>query len=164
MSDEHKFPFIYPSVNIAGDDLPGMTFNIPPNGVGIYLYNTDVAIAIGEIVTVVFGSTDRQEIAFVDDPPASTDLVISAVALEAVAASKIGRFQLFGECQALVQGGTDVAVDNYLEVKPTTNYLVKDTGGNCTSESIAIAKQAYVDATSALKTIWLMACPHLVTA
>ena len=162
MSDIHKFPIVFPNVAVGGNDLPGITFNIPPNGVGIYLYNP-VAIAIGETVTVVFGSTDRQEVASVADGVASNSVfILSAVALEAVAAEKVGRFQIFGKCQALCEGTTDIAVDDYLEIVTGHNYMTKD--GSYSNDSMAVAKQAYTVAISALKTVWLMGCPHFINS
>lgn len=71
--------------------------------------------------------------------------------------------QVKGICQALVHGGTDVAKDDYLEVLNAGTALVMDSTARSTN-SVAIACEAYTTASNALKTVNLLGDRVIVAA
>lgn len=63
--------------------------------------------------------------------------------------------QVRGICEALVNGTTDIAKDNYLEVINGADNLVYDSTARSVN-TVAIAVDAYADSTDALATVQLL--------
>jgi len=63
--------------------------------------------------------------------------------------------QVRGICQALVNGATDIAKDDYLEIINGADNFVQDSTARSVN-SVAIACEAYADSTDALKTVQLL--------
>jgi len=140
----------------------GQTFNVPPNGIGISLYNaTGSAVVVGEVVWIGYEETAAAEMV-ANVVANKTFPVRTAVALEAIADGDIGLFQIEGECEALVLGGA-VAAGDYLEAVASNVYFAED-GAARTTVSAAIALEAWATATAALKSVFLIGEQHTIAA
>jgi len=71
--------------------------------------------------------------------------------------------QVRGIVQALVNGASDIAKDNYLEVVNGADNLIIDSTVRSTN-SVAIACEAYTDSTDALKTVQMLGDRVIVAA
>lgn len=71
--------------------------------------------------------------------------------------------QTRGICEALINGTTDIAKDDYLEVLNTGTAMVKD-GTARTVNSVAIATEAYTASTDAQYTVMLLGDRVIVAA
>jgi len=118
-------------------------FNVPPNGKGVSLYNgTGAAVAAGDVVMIDYEETATGEMQAIT-PATSTFCRRTAVAMEAIADGDIGYFQIEGECEAFVEGTTDVAAGDSLEVLSGENEWKKDGSARAaTSGAVAIDAQA----------------------
>ena len=127
--------------------VTGTLFDVPPNGVGITLFNDQAsAIALGDVVVVGYdpdGSNGYTQGMQALAAATSSFVVFTAVALEAVAVDVIGYFQITGVVDAFVEGTTDVAKGDFLEVLNGENEWKKDGAARTTvSGAVALAVQA----------------------
>jgi len=137
----------------------GEMFNVTPNGVGISLYNgTGSAVVIGEVVVIGYEETAGGEMQAIA-AATTAFLVRTAVALEAVASLAIGLFQTEGECEALVDGDTDVTAGDSLQVVDGDIAFTKE-GSARAQYGAAVAIDAMASAVPALKSVFLIAEQH----
>lgn len=138
----------------------GETFNVPPNGRGISLYNaTGSAIVVGEVVWIGYEEADGKEM--VANVVANKSFPVrTAVAIEAIANEEIGLFQTQGECLALVMGAAVLAGD-YLEAVASNVYFAED-GASRTTVSAAVALEVWATSSSALKKVFLLGEQHTI--
>jgi hypothetical protein len=127
----------------------------------IRLYNAYAsAIPIGHPCLVRYDGDEETNPFVVSGAAASGTTVIERFCTpqKAVAASSWGWFTIGGYCQALVEGTTDVAKDDYLKlVIATTSGLIKDTGTQPgTANSVAIARAAQATNSAVLTDVFLI--------
>jgi len=135
----------------------GIKFDIPEkDGEGITAYNaTGNAVALGDVLVLTYGYTAGTEVN-VTIPATNTSLYqYIVVALEAVSDAAIGRFQMSGYCEAFVEGTTDVAAGDFLEVLNANNEFKKD-GTSRTVNSVARAVEAQAENENVLVTVFLL--------
>lgn len=133
----------------------GIMFDIPEKqGVGVTAYNaTGSAQAAGDVAVLTFGYASGTE---VNAGVAATSSVYQyvVVALDAIASGAIGRYQISGYCEAAVEGTTDVAAGNFLEVLNTEESFKKD-GTSRTTNSVARAVDAQATNSAVVVTVFL---------
>lgn len=137
-------------------DRCGIEFNIPDKqGTGITAYNnTGAAIAAGDVLLLTDGyQAGKEKLAGVPATNAVYQWVV--VALDAIADAAIGRFQKSGYCEAYVEGTTDVAAGDFLEVLNNNNEFKKD-GAARTVYSVARAVDAQATNSNVKVTVWLL--------
>ena len=78
-----------------------------------------------------------------------------AVATQTTTAAGFQWYQIKGDCEALVEGTTDVAKDDFLEVLTTETSFKKD-GTSRTVNSVAIAREAQATNSAVLADIYLL--------
>ena len=146
----------------------GVLFNVAGHGAGITLFN-DRATAIdkGEIVLIGYdpdGSAGLTQGMQALDIATSTFVVFTAVALESVAVDAIGYFQISGYCaDADVDGTTDVAKGDFLEVLNTADAMIK-AGTTRTLGSCAIALEAVTADADTSAIVYLIGEAHTIEA
>lgn len=120
----------------------GILFDIPDkDGEGITAYNaTGSTIAAGDVLVLTYGYASGTEVN-ASIPATSSVYQQIVVAIEAIASTAIGRFQKSGYCEAYVEGTTDVAAGDFLEVLNGENEFKKD-GAARTVYSVARAVDA----------------------
>ena len=145
----------------------GMIFDVGVNGVGITLFNDQAgALAIGTVVQVIYDpdGTNGLTQGMQAGAPASTAWVtFTAIALESVGVDAIGYFQIAGVCDALVEGTTDVAAGDFLEVLNTEVSFKKD-GTSRTANSAAVALAAQAADSAVLTSVLLIGEAHVIAA
>ena len=134
----------------------GIAFDIPEKGgVGLTVYNgTGSAMALGDVAVLTFGYASGSYMK-ATTPATSSVYQYVVVALEAIASTAIGRVQIIGECEAYVEGTTDVAAGDFLEVTNTKNEFYKD-GSSRSTNSAAIAVDAQATNSNVLSTVFLL--------
>jgi len=135
----------------------GIKFDIPEKqGEGITAYNaTGSTIALGDVLVLTYGYASGTEVN-ASTPATNTALFqYVVVAIEAIAAAAIGRFQMSGYCEAYVEGTTDVAAGDFLEALNTKNEFYKD-GASRTVNSVARAVDAQAANSNVLVTVFLL--------
>jgi hypothetical protein len=125
-------------------------------GVNEYVYmQFPAATAAGTPMVVTH---DGDEEVMVKGVAAATLAVYQEIAIcpELVGSSAEFKWgQVRGICQALVNGATDIAKDDYLEIINGADNFVRDSTARSVN-SVAIACEAYADSTDALKTVQLL--------
>lgn len=154
-------------VNSRDDVQVGIMFNTEGNGMGISLFNDQAtAIALGDIVLVGYdpdGTAGLTQGMQALAPATNTFNVYTAVAMEAVAVDAVGFFQLSGVCDAFIEGTTDVAAGDFLEVLNGENEYKKD-GAARTTVSSAIALAAQAANSNVLTSVYKIGEPHTIAA
>lgn len=117
------------------------------------------ALAVGSPVCWAYnGTNDGVAVAY----PATAILYHTAgiIADQSLAAGAYGRVQVYGHnANALVYGGTDVAIGDKLMCKNGVVYLIKDGGTLVAGESgVIVAGQAYTTASAAAKKVFIRCC------
>lgn len=121
---------------------------------------TASGVEVGQVVMISYGTTEDLEV--VASAVATTAFPVRvAVAAETIAAGSKGWFYIGGRCQALVDGTTAIAVDDYLKVENGGTSFVKDSTSR-TAYSAAKAAEAYTGSTAALKWVVLIPEQHLI--
>ena len=145
----------------------GMVFDVPPNGVGITLFNDQASvIALGDVVLVGYdpdGTNGYTQGVQALAPATAAYPVFTAVALEAVAVDAIGYFQISGVVNAFIEGTTDVAAGDFLEVLNGENEWKKD-GAARTLVSGAVALAAQAADSNVLTSVLLIGEGHNIAA
>jgi len=153
--------------DIAGNEACNIRFNIPEKlGEGITAYNDNsAAIAKGDVVMLVPGYLAGKEL-LAKTAVTRAIYTYTAVAIEAIADAKIGKFQISGECEAFVEGTTDVAAGNTLVVNNTNgNEFVYEAAAiaNITTATAAVSRDAQAAAGNVLTTVVLTGERHLIS-
>jgi len=118
------------------------------------------AIAAGDVVVITHSSTGPLTVA------AATSSVYQRIGVAVNAASGAGEWitvQLRGFAEASVEGTTDVAAGDFLEVLTTENDFKKD-GAARTVYSGAVAVDAQPSATPTVVTVYLIGDPVQIAA
>jgi hypothetical protein len=89
---------------------------------------------------------------------------IGVVVVASTAANEWIKVQTRGFAEALVEGTTDVTVDDYLEVLTTETAFKLDHATARSTNSVAVAVDAVADAGPALATVFLLGDPAIVAA
>jgi len=142
----------------------GKRFPIPKKrGEGITLYNpSGSTISKGTPVVVQYNNTVNSEYRAVAAATHAYPVQV-AIAMDDVATLKIGKFQISGECEALIEDA-DIAAGRYLEVINAGTELI-DNGASRTDESAAILKDAQANGDGiVVRTVILVEVPHNVEA
>ena len=132
-------------------------------GMGISAYAA-AAYTRGDVVMISFSAsaTAGQEYAVVAVATKTVAAHMTVVALDDVAAGKIGAFAMAGDCIALVDGdSTDVTANDYLKAVNAAENFVIDHATVPTAKACAIAIEANA-ATSALKKVMLIPREHTI--
>ena len=142
----------------------GIAFDIPEkNGIGLTVYNgTGSAMAAGDVAVLTFGYAKGSYLQ-ATTPATSSVYQYIVVALEAIASTAIGRVQVFGECEAFVEGTSAVAAGDFLEVTNAKNEFYKD-GSSRSVNSPAIAVDAQATAGNVLSTVFLLGDRVIIAA
>ena len=153
----------------SGDDVAGRMFPIPgKQGTGVYLYNgSGSQISAGQPVMVVYAVTAGQEMKAAA-PATSAFVVYTAIALENVADAAMGKFQISGLAEALVDDTSTLAAGRFLEILNAGTYLVDDGGTSRKTTSAAVLKDAVTvgegSGSAVTKTVMLIGEPHTISA
>lgn len=118
------------------------------------------ALVIGDVVVVSFSATGPLTAA------AATSSVyqqVGVVCEAAAAADAWVKIQIAGPAEASVEGTTDVAAGDFLEVLNTENDFKKD-GAARTVYSVAVAIDAQASATPTVVSVWLLGDRNLIAA
>ena len=148
----------------------GAMFNVPGNGRGVTLFNDRVgAIAKGEVVLIGYdpdGSNGLLQGMQALAVATSSFVVITAVAMEAVAVDAIGYFQISGVCSyALVDGTADVVAGDFLEViNAGTAFIKAGTSRTLGSGAIALGAQATDLGAGTATPVYLIGEAHTIEA
>jgi len=148
--------------HVAGIDVVGSIFPIPNlRGEGVILYNgTGTAIVVGEPVLIGYGYAAGSEVQAIVAATMAYE-VRTAVAMEAIANEAIGRFQISGLAEALVNG--NMSAGEFLEVLNTGTYLVDDGTTARSTTSMAVLKDDIATAEgTCLKTVLLIPEGHTI--
>lgn len=129
----------------------------------ISAYNgTGGALTAGKVYVLAYDNAAGQEVQ-IAAPATSAFPVMTCVAVAATANGAIGWFQVGGLCESHVEGTTDVAAGDFLEVLNGENDWKKDGAARTTvSGAVAVDAQA---ADSAVKvTVMLINEQHTIAA
>lgn len=85
------------------------------------------------------------------------------VATKTTSAAGFLWYQIKGDCEALVEGTTNVAKDDFLEVLTTETSFKKD-GASITTNAVAIAQEAQESNSSVLTNVYLLGVRTFVAA
>lgn len=125
-------------------------------GLNEYVYiQVPASTAAGTPLVVTY---DGDEEVMVKGVAAATLAVYQEIAVTPRLAGSVAEFmwcQTKGLCQALVNGATDVAKDDYLEIINGADNFVYDSTVRSVN-SVAIACEAYTTASDALKAVQLL--------
>ena len=155
--------------HVAGIDVVGSIFPIPNlRGEGVILYNaTGSAIVKGEVVLMGYDDTSGREASAIVAATMAYG-VRTAIAMEAIADGAIGRFQISGLAEALVDDTGTLAAGRFLEVLNTGTYLVDDGTTTRNTTSVGVLKDAVTAAegggSAVLKTVMLIPEAHTIAA
>ena len=117
--------------------------------------------AAGEVQQLTYLNTAGRELSAVDC--ASTAwATYTIVSIAVIGTAGLNWWQIGGLCEALVEGTTDVAAGDFLEVLNTEIAWKKD--GTVSANSGAVAIDAVTDAGPALATVFLINKSHVVAA
>jgi len=146
-------------------DVPGRVFTLPGNrGMGITLYSAG-AVTKGQPMMVDFSSTADQEVrAVAPATMASQRLVV--IALEAVAAATVGKFQFQGKCLDC-DVETGVAAGDRLQLTNAETALEVDgstTSTTHTTATCAMALEANATGSDASLEVWLYGKEAIIEA
>ena len=116
--------------------------------------------AQGEVVTVAYSNDKGTEVNAV---VTTAFLVRTAVSLDAVDEHALAWFKIGGEAEAGVEGTTDVAAGNFLEVLNGELAFKRDGDGSArTAESAAVAIDAQAANSVVVVTVRLLPEQHLI--
>ena len=118
-------------------------------------------MAVGDVAVLTFGYAKGSYLK-ATTPANSSVYQYVVVILETIASHAIGRVQVFGECEAFVEGTADVAAGDFLEVTNGKNEFYKD--GSRSVNSAAIAVDAQADAGNVLSTVFLLGDRVIIAA
>lgn len=122
-------------------------------------YNeTGSASAKGEVATIAYSNDYGTEVIAA---ATTTFPVRTAVGVKAYAQHELGWWQIAGEAEALVEGTTDVAAGDFLEVLNTETAFKKD-GASRTTVSGAVAIDAQATNSAVLSTVRLIPEQHTI--
>lgn len=133
----------------------GKTYISAHNGTG-------AALVPGKVYVLTYGSVEKREVA-VGNPATSTFAVMTGVAVAATPNGEIGWIQVGGICEAYVEGTTDVAAGDFLEVLNGENDFKKD-GTARSTVSAAVAVDAQATDSAVLVTVNLINEQHTIAA
>lgn len=118
------------------------------------------ALAVGDVVVVAYNASGPVTAAAATSTfPVRTGVVID----EASAAGEQIVVQVGGLCEAYVEGTTDVAAGDFLEVLNAENEFKKD-GASRTTVSAAVAVDAQATDGNVLSTVYLIPEQHTIAA
>ena len=150
-------------------DFPGGT-RVMRDSNGLYrkeirLYNAYAsAIPVGHPCLIRFDGDEETNPFVVSGASASGTAVVEryCTPVVAVAATSWGWFCFEGYCEALVEGTSDVAKDDFLKLAiATTSGLIKDTGTQPgTANSCAIAREAQAANSAVLTDVFIIPERH----
>jgi hypothetical protein len=147
-------------------DLGGVLGSTKQEGNRVYMYvYTADDVAQGEVGVISYDGDEEYNPTF-GTPATETSKQIIAVAPKVVDVSEDGYYfwaQIKGDCEALVEGTTDVAKDNFLEVLNGTSYFVQDATSR-SDNSAAIAQEAQATNSSVLTNVYLFGDEGVVVA
>ena len=153
----------------AGNDVCGIVFPLPDKkGEGVVAYNvTGSAVVVGQPVLLTYCQTAGREVSAAA-PATMAFAVRVGIALEAIAAAAIGKFQISGLAEALVDDTSTLAAGRFLEVLNTGTYLVDDGATTRAATSVGVLKDAVTAAegsgSAVLKTVLMLPEGHTIAA
>lgn len=121
----------------------------------VYVYTAD-DVAVGEVGVISYDGDEEYNPTF-STPATEASKQLIAVAPKAVDVSEDGYYfwaQIRGDCEALVEGTTDVAKDDFLEVLNGEDSFKKDATSR-SDNSVAIAQEAQAANSEVLTNIYL---------
>uniref|UniRef100_A0A6M3L4U1 Uncharacterized protein n=1 Tax=viral metagenome TaxID=1070528 RepID=A0A6M3L4U1_9ZZZZ len=151
--------------DIVGNEACGATFSIPEkNGEGIVLYSAS-AVVLGVVRVLTYSNTANKEYVASAAATLTSRGVKKVVALEALAAAGLSKWQTSGLAEA--DCATGVAAGDYLEIINGGDELICDgTTGSTTQsdQSAAICVDANASGANAVGTVLLIDEPTEVAA
>jgi len=120
------------------------------------------ALTLGKVYQLTYSQTAGQEVQTAT-PATIGGPTITAVARRAEKAGDIVWLQKGGQCEAYVEGTTDVAAGDFLEVLNGENDFKKD-GSALSENSAAVAVDAQSDNSAVLVTVMLINKVHQIAA
>lgn len=154
------------SSTIVGTEKCGIRYPIPErSGEAITAYNaTGSALAKGDVVMLTYSNTSGRELSAAT-PATSTFPITTAVALAAVSAGSIGKFQITGKASVKCGDGTNaIAAGKFLEVLNGKKYAEED-GASRTTVSLGVLVDAVsAGESAALKNVILIGEQHTIAA
>jgi hypothetical protein len=145
--------------DIRNRSKTGLEFNTSPNGKGITLYNASgAAITKGDVFLIAYSSTSGQEH---QTQAQATSSVVGgqrfAVALEDIAAAKIGYFAVGGYVAVCnVLGHASLVIGSRLKGVNAQEYLTFDHATVGTAKACAIALEAHTTVAAGLKKVLML--------
>ena len=135
--------------------LPGERVEWPDGCKFIWAYSA-ATLALGQPRVLSFDGDEETNPVMIVGADTVAVYVEVGVATEAITGAHWQWFQLKGDCDyCLVDGGTDVAKDDYLDLPATKTALYKD-GAAKTADSVAIAREAFTGTPAAVKMVYLL--------
>uniref|UniRef100_A0A6M3XXE5 Uncharacterized protein n=1 Tax=viral metagenome TaxID=1070528 RepID=A0A6M3XXE5_9ZZZZ len=151
--------------DIVGNEACGAKFSIPEkNGEGIVLYSAS-AVVLGVVRILTYSNTANKEYVASAPGTITTRGVRTVVALEALAAAGLSKWQTSGLAEA--DCATGIAAGDYLELGGTDDeFEVDGTTGSTTQtdQSAAIAVDANASGANAVGTVLLIDEIHEIAA
>ena len=148
----------------AYDELGGQAGATKKEGNREYVYAYAAAAeTVGKVRVITFDGDEETNPTAGSPATETTVYQQTGVATKTTTAAGFLWYQTKGDAEALVEGTTDVAKDDFLEVLTTETSFKKD-GTSITTNAVAIAQEAQAANSSVLTNVYLLGVRTFVAA